>query len=147
MSRLALAALALLALTTTADARFARRRNASFDTDAVLRAAGCCKICKAGKPCGDGCISRAASCSRGFGCACSVTGGNGFSESLEGKLMSKVWGDPLAHAVLKDAMSTNTADKEPAAPPPAAAPAPAPAPAELAFPLAVLLGALAYYNN
>jgi len=44
-------------------------------------------------------------------------------------------------------MSTSTADKEPAAPPPAAAPAPAPAPAELAFPLAVLLGALAYYNN
>lgn len=30
----------------------------------------CCKRCKAGKPCGDSCIARTASCSKPAGCAC-----------------------------------------------------------------------------
>ncbi|MFC2967669.1 hypothetical protein [Acidimangrovimonas pyrenivorans] len=33
-------------------------------------AAACCKICRAGKACGNSCISRAKSCHKGPGCAC-----------------------------------------------------------------------------
>jgi hypothetical protein len=32
--------------------------------------AGCCKVCKSGKPCGDGCIARDKACHRPAGCAC-----------------------------------------------------------------------------
>lgn len=39
----------------------------SIDTDI---AAGCCKVCRKGKACGDSCISRKYSCTRGKGCAC-----------------------------------------------------------------------------
>lgn len=38
-----------------------------IDTD---MAAGCCKVCRKGKACGDSCISRKYSCTRGKGCAC-----------------------------------------------------------------------------
>jgi hypothetical protein len=31
---------------------------------------GCCKICKAGKACGDTCIERSDTCHVGKGCAC-----------------------------------------------------------------------------
>lgn len=31
---------------------------------------GCCKVCKAGKACGDGCIARDKNCKKGRGCAC-----------------------------------------------------------------------------
>lgn len=30
----------------------------------------CCKVCKAGKACGDSCISRDKDCHKGKGCAC-----------------------------------------------------------------------------
>lgn len=30
----------------------------------------CCKVCKAGKACGDSCISRDKECHKGKGCAC-----------------------------------------------------------------------------
>ena len=33
-------------------------------------ARGCCKICHAGKACGDSCISRDKECHKGRGCAC-----------------------------------------------------------------------------
>ena len=33
-------------------------------------AAACCKICKAGKACGDSCIARNKACHKGKGCAC-----------------------------------------------------------------------------
>lgn len=33
-------------------------------------AAGCCKICKKGKACGDSCIAESATCTKGKGCAC-----------------------------------------------------------------------------
>ncbi|MDH5231954.1 MAG: hypothetical protein OEZ58_09895 [Gammaproteobacteria bacterium] len=40
----------------------------------------CCKVCKAGKACGDSCISRDKQCSKGAGCACNgkvqLTGAN-----------------------------------------------------------------------
>ena len=38
---------------------------------AILGAdASCCKTCSKGKPCGDGCISKSATCSKNHGCAC-----------------------------------------------------------------------------
>jgi hypothetical protein len=30
----------------------------------------CCKVCRAGKACGDSCISRDKACHKGKGCAC-----------------------------------------------------------------------------
>ena len=33
-------------------------------------AAACCKVCKAGKACGDSCIARDKACKKGRGCAC-----------------------------------------------------------------------------
>jgi hypothetical protein len=30
----------------------------------------CCKVCKTGKACGDTCIARNKTCSKGAGCAC-----------------------------------------------------------------------------
>lgn len=38
--------------------------------DACAAAGGCCKICKAGKACGDSCISAEKECHKGAGCAC-----------------------------------------------------------------------------
>ncbi len=32
--------------------------------------AACCKICRKGKACGNSCISRTKTCSKGKGCAC-----------------------------------------------------------------------------
>lgn len=32
--------------------------------------AGCCKMCKKGKACGDSCIARDKECHKGKGCAC-----------------------------------------------------------------------------
>lgn len=31
---------------------------------------GCCKVCRDGKACGDSCISKTDSCTKGPGCAC-----------------------------------------------------------------------------
>jgi len=36
----------------------------------AFAATGCCKTCKAGKACGDSCISRDKECKKGKGCAC-----------------------------------------------------------------------------
>ena len=36
----------------------------------VMLAAGCCKICRKGKACGDSCISRKYDCHQPPGCAC-----------------------------------------------------------------------------
>ena len=33
-------------------------------------AQSCCKVCKAGKACGDSCIARDKACKKGRGCAC-----------------------------------------------------------------------------
>ncbi|MFN3819925.1 hypothetical protein [Blastomonas sp.] len=30
----------------------------------------CCKVCKAGKACGDSCIAQTSTCKKGKGCAC-----------------------------------------------------------------------------
>jgi hypothetical protein len=38
--------------------------------DAVAPAQACCKICRKGKACGDGCIARVKVCTKGPGCAC-----------------------------------------------------------------------------
>lgn len=47
---------------------------ASFDPchGGAAHAAGyaCCKVCKAGKACGDSCIARDKVCNKGPGCAC-----------------------------------------------------------------------------
>ncbi len=37
----------------------------------VCAAPACCKVCRAGKPCGDSCIARDSVCRKGPGCACS----------------------------------------------------------------------------
>jgi hypothetical protein len=36
----------------------------------VCAAEGCCKVCKAGKPCGDSCIAKTSKCTKPKGCAC-----------------------------------------------------------------------------
>lgn len=36
----------------------------------VCAQGGCCKICKAGKACGNTCIARDKRCTAGAGCAC-----------------------------------------------------------------------------
>ena len=36
----------------------------------------CCRMCKKGKPCGDGCISAAKQCKKEQGCACSAASGS-----------------------------------------------------------------------
>ena len=38
--------------------------------DAQITPASCCKRCSKGKACGDSCIARNKSCSKGVGCAC-----------------------------------------------------------------------------
>ena len=37
---------------------------------AAFAQAGCCKVCRAGKACGDSCIARDKTCHKGKGCAC-----------------------------------------------------------------------------
>ena len=37
---------------------------------AAAAQAGCCKVCRAGKACGDSCIARDKTCHKGKGCAC-----------------------------------------------------------------------------
>jgi hypothetical protein len=37
---------------------------------ACIPAAKCCKICDAGKACGNSCISRSKNCHKGRGCSC-----------------------------------------------------------------------------
>jgi hypothetical protein len=39
-------------------------------TGAAVAQAGCCKVCRAGKACGDSCIARDKTCHKGKGCAC-----------------------------------------------------------------------------
>jgi hypothetical protein len=34
----------------------------------------CCRVCKKGKPCGNGCISQERQCTKEPGCACSGSG-------------------------------------------------------------------------
>lgn len=36
----------------------------------LCAAEGCCKVCKAGKPCGDSCIAKDKHCDKPKGCAC-----------------------------------------------------------------------------
>ena len=36
----------------------------------------CCRVCRKGKPCGDGCISTKKQCKAGAGCACSAESGS-----------------------------------------------------------------------
>ena len=38
--------------------------------------AHCCRICRKGQPCGDGCISATKQCRKDQGCACSAAGGS-----------------------------------------------------------------------
>jgi hypothetical protein len=37
---------------------------------AAAAQSGCCKVCRAGKACGDSCIARDKTCHKGRGCAC-----------------------------------------------------------------------------
>ena len=36
----------------------------------LARGGGCCRVCSAGKACGDSCIARSKTCHKGKGCAC-----------------------------------------------------------------------------
>ena len=45
----------------------------SFNTcgyGAAMAQGGCCKVCRAGKACGDSCIAADKTCHKGKGCAC-----------------------------------------------------------------------------
>lgn len=61
--KLFFAALALVALSPVA---------ADTPLCGTAYAASCCKICRAGKACGDSCISRNKVCRKGKGCACNA---------------------------------------------------------------------------
>jgi hypothetical protein len=39
--------------------------------------AQCCRVCRKGQPCGDGCISAEKQCRKEQGCACAAGAGNG----------------------------------------------------------------------
>lgn len=56
-----LGALALISFTTI---------GAAAPVCGTAFAASCCKVCKAGKACGDSCIARDKECHKGKGCAC-----------------------------------------------------------------------------
>lgn len=56
-----LSALALLTVTTV---------GAAAPLCGTAYAQSCCKVCKAGKACGDSCIAKNKSCKKGKGCAC-----------------------------------------------------------------------------
>ena len=56
-----LGAIALIAISTT---------GAAAPVCGAAYANSCCKTCKAGKACGDSCISRDKTCKKGKGCAC-----------------------------------------------------------------------------
>jgi hypothetical protein len=43
---------------------------ASASAAAAAAGYACCKVCKAGKACGDSCIARDKTCHKGKGCAC-----------------------------------------------------------------------------
>lgn len=47
---------------------------ATMDAAAEEVAAGCCKVCQKGKPCGNSCIARDRTCHQPPGCACAVDG-------------------------------------------------------------------------
>lgn len=36
----------------------------------------CCRVCRKGKPCGDGCIGASKQCKKGQGCACAAESGS-----------------------------------------------------------------------
>jgi hypothetical protein len=38
--------------------------------------AQCCRVCRKGQPCGDGCISAEKQCKKESGCACSAASGS-----------------------------------------------------------------------
>jgi hypothetical protein len=38
----------------------------------AVEAGVCCKVCSAGKACGDSCVSRSKTCNKGRGCACNA---------------------------------------------------------------------------
>jgi hypothetical protein len=38
--------------------------------DGPTGSSGCCTVCKEGKACGDSCISKSSTCTKGSGCAC-----------------------------------------------------------------------------
>lgn len=42
----------------------------SSPASAATGAISCCKVCRAGKACGNSCISRDKECHKGKGCAC-----------------------------------------------------------------------------
>lgn len=39
-------------------------------SEQACAAGGCCKVCRSSKACGDSCISKHKTCSKGKGCAC-----------------------------------------------------------------------------
>ena len=45
---------------------------ASDSAEKAVVAAACCKICRAGKPCGNTCIARDKTCHTSGGCACAA---------------------------------------------------------------------------
>jgi len=42
----------------------------SAGTQPACAQSGCCKVCRAGKACGDSCIARDKRCTKAPGCAC-----------------------------------------------------------------------------
>lgn len=40
------------------------------DTEPTTYSNPCCRVCKSGKACGDGCIAASSNCSKPSGCSC-----------------------------------------------------------------------------
>ena len=68
---------ALLAFLFVPSVIFADTIDDAYNALALISTRSCCKVCSAGKACGDSCISKTYNCSKGVGCACNGGGSSG----------------------------------------------------------------------
>ena len=77
MLRVAMVLMILFVASPLTELRAGQERGL-LDSLPVLTAADtpkqCCRVCKKGKPCGNGCISQERKCTKEPGCACSGSG-------------------------------------------------------------------------
>lgn len=57
-----------------AEADIASRAGCRVPIGQAIAAAGCCRVCRTGKPCGDSCIAKDKRCTKSPGCACEADG-------------------------------------------------------------------------
>ena len=60
----------MTALETTNDRALSEPCERHVESDGLLLAQGCCRVCRTGKACGNSCINRNYTCRQPPGCAC-----------------------------------------------------------------------------